>query len=102
MNVSPPLNSTDDLRRLAMNAGTYGMVTLPARALLDLLGDVDVEGLPSATELRDLISDADRASWSAEEAASQLQSAASDLRKALDSITPHAPHALSVMKEQSR
>lgn len=82
MTTQPPLNTLDDLRRLALNAGTYGMVTVPARALLDLVGEPPaVENIPSRGELERLIRDAERAASDAADAASDLEDAASELQK---------------------
>ena len=78
-----PVNTLDDVRRLALNAGTYGVVTLPARALLDLLGDLpSVEETPTADELKRLIRDAESAAGQAEDAAAALEDAARALARA--------------------
>ena len=71
--LPPPVNTLDDLRRLALNAGTYGVVTIPAQALLDLLSDLpSAEDTPTADELKRLIRDAEHAAGQAEDAARAL------------------------------
>lgn len=95
MTAQPPLNSPDDFRRLALNAGTYGMVMIPARALLDLVGEnASVEDLPDARELRSMVSDAERAAGDAEDAASALYEAARDLQRVYDAM-PKSPSLLA-------
>lgn len=87
--LPPPVNTLDDLRRLALNAGTYGVVTIPAQALLDLLSDLpSAEDTPTAAELKRLIRDAEYAAGQAEDAAADLEHAARALARVNPRPTP--------------
>lgn len=87
----PPVNNLDDVRRLALNAGAYGVVTIPAQALLDLLGDLpSAEDTPTAAELKRLIRDAEWAAGQAEDAAADLEHAARALARVNPRPTPRS------------
>ncbi|UQN29461.1 hypothetical protein [Brachybacterium kimchii] len=77
-----PVDSIEDLRLLAANAGRYGVITVPAAAILDLIP----EGAVSLDELGEAISDAEEAAGRASSAAYDAEAAADDLESLIDKL----------------
>lgn len=92
---TPPIHTADDLRRLAMNAGAYGTVTVPAAAVLDFIEDQpDMGEAPSKVELERLIRNATRAADDAAMAADELAEATKHLRECHEYLTPPNPNTV--------
>ncbi len=74
------IDTVNDLRRAALNAGRYGVITIPAQAVLDLVP----AGTLNADELDEAIYDAERAKSDAEDAAREAEDAAEQLRELIE------------------
>lgn len=74
------IDTVEDLRRAALNAGRYGVITVPAQAVLDLLP----AGALSAEELDEAIADAEDAARSANSAADTAIDAAEHLESLIE------------------
>lgn len=74
------IDSVNDLRRAALNAGRYGVITVPAQAVLDLVP----AGTLNADEIDEAIADAEDAARTANSAADNAMDAADHLESLIE------------------
>lgn len=74
------IDTVNDLRRAALNAGRYGVITVPAQAVLDLIP----AGTLNADEIDEAIADAEDAARSANSAADNAMDAADHLESLIE------------------